>query len=398
MASGRRRLTDAVVRQAPIRAQRYETAEASGLAIRVSPNGAKTWVWRYRFAGKQKRLTLGVYPAMSLSEARIKLGHAQEKLGTGSDPADQRPSRETVADLVEVYIERHARALRTAKEEERRLRADVLPALGHVHLAELGRRQVADLLHRKVEAAKDRGGNGTTANRLRGLLQRLLNKGVEWGYVDANPVDRIGRLVEEASRSRVLTAKELAVLWDVISRLPDYRTRSILQLLMLTGQRVGEVAGMTKSEIDIGTAKWAIPAGRAKNGCEHVVPLTEPALEILVVALGESEGSEYLFPTPGSKRGPHLHRHSVEQAWRRLCGRKVVGIIDATPHDIRRTVATKLADLGVQPHVIEAVLNHLSGHRAGVAGIYNRARYDTEKREALERWARHLISSSRAPA
>jgi hypothetical protein len=177
------------MKQAPIRAQRYEVAEASGLAVRVSLNGAKTWVWRYRFKGRQKRLTLGAYPAMGLAEARIKLGQAQDKLRKGCDPADQRPSRETVADLVEVYLERHARKLRTAREEERRLRVDVLLALGHVRLAELSRRQMGDLLYGKAEAAKERGGNGTTANRLRGLLQRLFNKGIEWGYLDANPVD-----------------------------------------------------------------------------------------------------------------------------------------------------------------------------------------------------------------
>jgi hypothetical protein len=198
LANTRKRLTDTVVKQAPVRAQRYEMAEASGLALRVSPNGAKTWVWRYRFEGKQKRLTLGAYPAMSLSDARIRLAQTQDDLRRGHDPADQRPSRETVADLVGVYIERHARKLRMAKEEERRLRADVLPALGHVRLAELSRRQVSDLLHRKAEAAKERGGNGTTANRLRGLLQRLFNKGIEWGYLDANPAGKVGRVVEEA--------------------------------------------------------------------------------------------------------------------------------------------------------------------------------------------------------
>ena len=323
--SGKKRLTDAMVRQAPIRAQRYEMAEASGLAVRVSPNSAKTWVWRYRFAGKQRRLTLGSYPAMSLGEARVRLGSAQEKLEKGYDPADERPSRETVADLVEVYLERHAHTLRTAKEEERRLRTDVLPALGHVRLAELNRRQIADLLHRKAEAAKERGGNGTTANRLRGLLQRLLNKGIEWGYLDRNPVDRVGRLVEESSRSRVLTENELAVLWPRIGRLSDYRTRSILQLLMLTGQRVGEVAGMARAEVNLGAARWTIPAGRAKNGREHVIPLSAPALEIVGTALRASEGFEHVFPTPGSRRGPHLHRHSVEQAWRRLCGGEDVG-------------------------------------------------------------------------
>src|SRR3954468_24675906 len=156
MAGGRKRLTDAVVRQAQVRAQRYEIAEASGLALRVSPNGSRAWVWRFRFAGRQKRLTLGTYPAMGLSEARMAVGKAQARLEKGHDPADDRPSRETVAELVESYIERHARTLRTGKEEERRLRVDVLPALGHVRLADLSRRQIADLLHRKAESAKER--------------------------------------------------------------------------------------------------------------------------------------------------------------------------------------------------------------------------------------------------
>ncbi len=398
LANGRKRLTDAVVKQAPTRAHRYEIAEASGLAVRVSLNGAKTWVWRYRFRGKQKRLTLGAYPAMGLGEARIRLGEVQEKLAKGHDPADQRPPRDTVADLVEVYVERHARRLRTAKEEERRLRADVLPALGQVRLAELSRRQIGDLLHRKAEAAKARGGNGTTANRLHSLLQRLLNKGVEWGYLDANPADKVGRPVEESSRSRVFSDAELALLWERIGRLPDYRTRSVLQLLVLTGQRVGEVAGMTRAEVDLGAARWTLPAGRTKNGREHVVPLTAPALEVIGAALRASEGFEHLFPAPGGRRGPHLHRHSVEQAWRRLCGREEIGVIDATPHDVRRTVATRLADLGVQPHVVEALLNHVGGHRAGVAGIYNRARYETEMRVALERWTQCLINLLRMSA
>ena len=199
----------------------------------------------------QKRLTLGTHPAMSLSEARIAVGKAQAKLEKGQDPADDRPSRETVAELVETYVERHARTLRTGKEEERRLRADVLPALGHVRLTDLSRRQIADLLHRKAEGAKERSGNGTTANRPRSLLQRLLNKGIEWGHLESNPAEKVGRVVEEASRARVLTDDELRRLWTGLQKLPDYRTRSILQLLVLTGQRVSEVAGMIRSEVNL---------------------------------------------------------------------------------------------------------------------------------------------------
>jgi len=203
-----------------------------------------------------------------------------------------------MAELVEVYIERHARTLRTGVEEERRLRADVLPALGHLRLVDLSRRQIADLLHRKAESAKERGGNGTTANRLRSLLQRLLNKGIEWGHLDSNPAEKVGKVVEEASRARVLTDDELEKLWQETAKLPDYRTRSILQLLILTGQRVSEVAGMTRAEVSLDLATWTIPAARAKNGRAHSVPLAAPAVRLLDAALQENEGFEHLFPAP----------------------------------------------------------------------------------------------------
>ncbi len=273
----------------------------------------------------------------------------------------------------------------------------MLPALGHLRLADLTRRHIADLLHHKLGAAKRKGGNGTTANRLRSLLQRLFNKGIEWGYLETNPVERVRKVVDETSRARVLTDAELALLWHEIGKLTDARTRRCLQLLALTGQRVSEVAGMTRAELDLDAKTWTIPVSRAKNGHEHVVPLAAPALEVVRAALDDSTGFEHLFPNPANKRGPHLHRHTIEQAWRRLCRREDVKISGATPHDLRRTMTTWLAGVGrVQPHVVYALLNHISSFRGGVAGIYNRAQYEREKRDALDMWATHVIGLTAA--
>ena len=125
------KLTDVAVRNAKPRNQRYELREFSGLSLRVNPKGSKAWVWRYRFEGKQKRMTLGTYPKVTLSQARTALAMAQDKLARDIDPADARPVRDTVADLVDLYRTRHLPNLRSAEHQERRLRVDILPSIGH---------------------------------------------------------------------------------------------------------------------------------------------------------------------------------------------------------------------------------------------------------------------------
>ena len=374
------KLTDAAVRNAKPRSTRYELAEPSGLTVRVAPKGTKSWVWRYRFEGRQKRLTIGTYPQMSLSEARAALALSQDKLARGMDPADDRPSRETVADLVDLYRTRHLPKLRSAKEQARRLRVDVLPALGHLKLADVTRRRISDLVHRKAESAP------VSANRLRSLLVHLFKSGVEWGLLEHSPADSIGVVTDETSRASVLTDEQLAAIWNVAGAMKDQRIGRIIRLLILTGQRVSEVCGITRAEIDLETGVWMLPGERAKNGREHIVPLSMAAKQIVGAAMVEAE-SLHLFPAV-SKRQPFVHQHSIGQAWRRICGR--LGIDGINPHDVRRTVATRLGALGVQPHVIEAVLNHVSGHRAGVAGIYQRHDYLEERREALEAWSAEI--------
>lgn len=399
------RLTDAVVRQAPPRAERYEVTEVSGLALRVSPDGSKRWGCRYRAPdGKQKRLMLGTYPAMSLSEARTVLGKAKEKLAKGNDPASDRPARETVTDLVETYMERHGHKLRSAAEEARRLRVDILPHLGSRKVAEVTRRQLSDLLHRKLDAVlAGKGTTGASVNRLHANLQRLFGKAVTWGWIENSPADRLEKPAVENSRAVVIADDVLGRLWSALDGLADPRMALALRLQLVTATRLGEVCGARIAELDLATGLWVIPAERSKNGRPHLVPLSPLAVHLFRQAMhlaelrrharlerhGEQPVIEHVFPGwRMAGKSPHLRRDATDRAFRELLAR--IGLPGFVPHDLRRTAATGMAGMGTGPHVVEAVLGHVSGFRAGVAGTYNRHPYAKEKRAALEAWAEHV--------
>ena len=386
------KLTDRVVEQARARPARYELVERSGLALRVTPEGAKSFVWRYRMpAGERKRLTLGAYPTMSLAEARVRLAAAQKVLAAGGDPKGRIAAGDGGRPRGSLPRAPRGR-MRTRQEEERRIRRDILPVLGRRKVAEVTRRDVADLVHGvAARIREERGTSGVHANRIYGTLQRLFGKAVGWGWIEHSPADRVDKPVQEQSRSRVLNADEVARLWKALDLLPDERMRLALRLQLATGQRLGEVVGTATVEIDLTKGLWTIPAARSKNGREHVVPLSPLALFLVAEALHLGGGGLWLFPsTKAGAKVPHLRRDSVDQAFRKLL--RKIGFPAAVPHDLRRTTATGMIALGVEPHHVEAVLNHVSGARSGVAGVYNRHAYEGEKRAALERWGGHLAS------
>ncbi len=194
----------------------------------------------------------------------------------------------------------------------------------------------------------------------------------------SNPVVGTNKSTDEVSRDRVLSDKELAAIWNACSE-DDYGR--ILRLLALTGQRREEVAAIAHSEIN-GTL-WTLSAARTKNGREHEVPLSDQALNI-IESVPRRDDRDLLF---GAGAGPFSGFSKAKAAMDTRLGKKVA---PWRLHDLRRTAATGMARLGVQPHVIEAVLNHISGHKAGVAGVYNRATYRTEKEAALKLWAEHV--------
>jgi len=364
----------------------------SGFGLRVRDGGKRTWIAQYRIGTKQRRVTLGTVENLDALAARQRAKDVLSKVHLGGDPQTEKAERRaqasvTVGAMVERYLtERAAKRLkpRSFEEVERHLKKH-WSALSGLPIRSVTRSDVAAQLGR---IAKDNG--PFASNRARAALSAFFSWAIGEGLADATPVLGTNKATEEISRDRVLSGEELAAIWNEAGG-GDYG--SIVRLLILTGQRREEVGGMLWSEIDLDKRVWRIDAERTKNGLAHDVPLSSRAVEILKNR--ERSGRALVF---GSREGPFQGWSNAKSA----LDRRVLATLRESGadgslkpwrlHDIRRTVATRMADLGVQPHVIEAVLNHISGHKAGVAGVYNRATYAAEKRQALDLWAEHVIA------
>ncbi|MYZ47337.1 tyrosine-type recombinase/integrase [Propylenella binzhouense] len=365
----------------------YQDEIVRGLALRVSPNGIKTWnvVYTRESDGSKQRVKIGRYPAVTLEKARTAALKMVTAVAEGGDPADAKRAQRaaiTVEALGELYIEKHAkRNKKTWAEDERLLKREVYPAIGAMKAFAVKRRDVLDIIEAKAEA-----GRVAQSTQILAVVRKLFNWAVDGDYLSVSPAIGIRPRGKAVKRDRVLSDGEVRAIWNALPEagMSD-ATRAIIRLLFLTGQRSGEVCGMTRGEIDVDAATWTIPGTRAKNGLTHVVPLSTAALATIEPVLGKAgeEPDAPLF----TRIGEPIESNAIARAARRELQ---VTREPWTPHDIRRTVATGMAGQGIAPHVVEAVLNHISGFRAGVAGVYNRNQYEPEKRRALDQWAEHL--------
>jgi integrase len=326
---------------------------------------------RYRHNGTQIVRSIGRHGALTPDTARAK---AKQLLGTvagGVDPFARALSGEGFGAAVERYLDRKRSALKpaTLRETERYLRDHSSP-LHRLRLDQIDRRKVAALLG-DIEV-----GSGPIArNRARSALSAMFAWCIQEGLLDTNPVSGTGKAAESGGRERVLTQDELRTLWRSLG---DDAFSDVVRLLLLTGQRRTEIGNLQWSEIDLARKMIVLPAERTKNGRLHELPLSAQALAIIQ-------------HTPRRNTTGYLwgkHGFIYERAKAALDQR--LGIPHFTLHDLRRTCATNLAEIGVLPHIVEACLNHQSGHKASVAGIYNRAKYSDEMRSALQRWADHI--------
>ena len=371
-------LTDRFIRSVTADANTdYFDSKATGLGLRVSPTGSKAWSAMFTVPGSEKRarVSLGRYPATTLARARALALDVRKHVEAGTDPRDvmgrDAPAvGVTVAMLAESYIAKHGRTIKTGDELARRLRVDVLPIIGKVKLAELHRRDV----HRVLDAINERGSPQSAAKAFSDM-RAMVRWAVERGDLDVDPMAAMKPPAASTQRERFLTEDEIRALWPVLPA----SIALALKLALVTGQRIGEVAGITLGELDLAKAVWNLPAERSKNGFAHTVPLSPMALDLIAEARGACRG-ERLFQLNSMKVGQQLiaHRDALPvQGW--------------TAHDLRRTVCTHLAMLGVSPLVIGAVVNHRTQTRSGVTmSTYVRYDYAREKREALELWADRL--------
>jgi integrase len=345
---------------------------------------------------------LGTYPAVGLAAAHVKHAQAKEKLGKGIDPGAQELDRkravrdaETVNDLAEEYLERWARPhKRSAHEDERILRKDVLPAWGKKKARDIRRRDVILLLDSIMER-----GAPIAANRTLGVIRRVFNFGVSRDILDASPVVLVKPPGKEKTRERVLSPDEIRIFWNDLDKAPISPGVCLaLKLQLTTAQQKGEIVSAAQSEFDLDEKVWTIPPEHAKNGKLHRVPLSDLAVSLIEEARTLADESEWLFPSPrgflpiaGRAANQALYRALMPPSQRhkaaKLAKKPAVRLSNVTPHDLRRTAASNMAALGISRFMIGKVLNHID---QSVTGIYDRYAYDDEKRHALEAWAARL--------
>jgi integrase len=372
----------------------WDTQER-GLGVRITAGGYRAFVLRYVAQGRERRMTLGDYPTLTLMAAREIARSRKGEVVKGADPLRAKEAQRTALTLgraVERYVAERVpeQKARTRIETRRALEKQWEP-LHPLPLAGITRGQVAARLS---EIAKASG--PVAANRARAQLSALFRWAISEGMAEANPVAGTNKR-EEKPRERTLSPDELRAIWQACG---DDDHGRIVRLLLLTGQRREEVAGMAWGELNLERALWTLPGARTKNGKPHEVPLADAALAVLE-AVQRRPGRDLLFgegegPFSGWSRCKARLDDRVAAARAKADGRDKPAK-EGTPapwvlHDLRRTAVTGMAGLGIQPHVIEAVVNHISGHKAGVAGIYNRATYAAEKRQALQRWADHVMA------
>ncbi|KAF0235296.1 MAG: integrase family [Desulfovibrionaceae bacterium] len=379
-------LTDLQVKRLVPRESRFEVLDGKGLAVRVAPTGTKTWIFRYLFEGTPRRMSLGKYPSMTLAEAREAHGKALADVERGIDPGavatDAKRARKaapTFHDLLEEFWTRELKATKSGPERKRLVEKDALPAWRTRKAKDITRRDIVVLM----DEVRDRA--PITANRLLGVLARMFNFAAERGIIENSPATHIRR-PSEAPRVRVLTDDELRCFWFGLDKADMYpATRLVLRMILLTGQRPGEVTGMTWGEVE--GEWWNIPATRMKGGQAHRVPLTPLSLEVIEQARRYSGGRPFVFASSQqATRSASITVHSLSRGV--LRHRVEMGITEHyTPHDLRRTCRTRLAEIGVDDVVAEKVLGH---QLQGILKVYNRHSYDTEKRAALLAWENRL--------
>ncbi len=357
-----------------------------GFGIRIRGGGKRTWIVQYRLGTKQRRLTLGSLATIDAIEARRRAKSALANVHLGRDPQMQKMESRaqaavTLGSIVEQYLPRAKRKLkpRSYTEVERHLNVHWKP-MSEMALTKMSR---ADIATRLNAIASHNG--PFAANRARAALSALFSWAIGEGIADSNPVVGTNKAIDEVSRDRVLSDEELRLIWQHAG---DGDYGAIVRLLILTGQRREEVGGMLWRELK--DDLWIVGSDRTKNGLPHEVPLAPEALQILS-RLAKRDERELVFglregPFSGWSRAKMVLDGRIREALDKNAKLKPWRL-----HDIRRTVATRLNDLGIAPpHVVEAILNHTSGHKAGVAGVYNRASYSKEKRAALALWAEHI--------
>lgn len=378
----------------------WDTKE-KGFGVRITSNGVRSYVYQYRLGGREartRRHTIGKHgspwtPDTARKEAR-RLAHL---VAAGIDPIDaDRERRRQAIDLafssyVDLFHERYLKPnWKRADYAKAMLTHDAVPILQWKPLPEIRRSDLA----RVFDAMSDRP---AMAKLMHSTLRKLFRWAVGRGDLERSPLDGAENIRAVPARDRVLNDEELALAWAGAAKLGNFYS-AFFRLLILTGQRRQEVAGIDWSELSHNAQTWTIPSERSKNGLPHEVPLSPEAMAVINSLAGDEAWPRkgLIFTTTGKTpiSGFGKLKQRLDAAMNEIMIKRAADAgekeHDPVPpwrvHDLRRTVATGLQRLEVRFEVTEAVLNHVSGARSGVAGVYQRYDWKHEKREALIAW------------
>jgi integrase len=413
------------------KAKEYWEREGKGFIIRVYPTGIKAWYFIYTFEGRKRYMLLGNYPEVSIEDARERYGDAWKLLKNGKDPSvkakeakDERLTAPTIEYLATDYLEKYAKKQKKSwREDERMLNKDVIPYWGKIKAVDIKKSDVSLLL----DKVSDRSAP-VMANRLYALIKKMFNYAIDKGMLEFSPCSTVKRPHKEAPKDRALSHDEIKTLWNNLSK-PDIimtsDVKKAIQLILVTGQRPGEVVGMHSKEIN--DRWWTIPSSRTKNHRIHRVYLTDLALSLI----GDIKGRTYIFPSPlnttikanqksnktkkkaltntepekiidthiGEKSLTCALRRNIKgQAYRKKIKRKAnkklpenpnrLELDHFSPHDLRHTAITLMSEAGVSHEYRERVANHSIGK---MDTTYNQHDFAKEKQKALETLSNTII-------
>jgi integrase len=394
----------------------YSIKGTKGLYLAVHPSGKKVWYSVYQLGkgASRKRVwsEIGEYSdhedGWTVDKAVTENKSNQAKVSTGVDPL----APTTFGQLFSAWLEGYAKKqLKAYAEEERRYTLHLKKPLADNLISDITRADVREIRDSVLESS-----GGVQSNRVIALFNRVMNWAVDEDRARYNPANRLRKAGDENRRERFLSCDELKRLWHELNTplvvdlreegqkhdpnrkggltLADLQaavaTRRALLLLMVTGQRRGEVIGIDRAELDLtnkADAWWTLPKERTKNGLPHRVPLTETAVSIIEEALADAGNSPFLFPSTKVKHEAAIRPDAVTKQLQRTCSKMLPKIEGLGPHDIRRTVGTTMRKLGVSVEDRGYVFNHISGAKAKVTSWnYDAGEHDDEKRRALAMW------------
>ena len=401
-------LTDAACKTKPPRTGRIEIADLrqAGLVLRITAKGARTFAFRFRHPHSRKTLrsTIGNYPATGLEAARKRARDMATLVDAGQNPIDIKraeldhaPKRtfQALADrYIREYAERRKRP-RSIEGDKLNLAVHILPKWARRDYRTIRRADIIELVESIIGTGKH-----ATANRVHTLISGIFTFAIDAELIDASPAARLKKRGVEEPRRRILSDDEIVAFWNGIFLSPVSRPVGLaLRLALLTAARANEVAGARAAEfqnLDGLEPQWLIPAERVKNKRDHLLPLSALAVETIKAAIELTDDGEFLFPSRLNNRPGPMDRHSLSKAMARFAEElkepRTWRREPPTPHDLRRTTATRLAKMGIAKEVRERILNHAGARHDPEAKHYNLYEFLPEKREALDRWAAEIAA------